>query len=37
MKVVQSTCNDTQQGFEDDMTDSDTVVYTEDALTIRAS
>ena len=30
-KVVQSTCKDTLQGFVDDMTDPDTVVYTDDA------
>ncbi len=30
-KVVSSTCKDTLQGFVDDMTDPDTVVYTDDA------
>ncbi len=30
-KVVQSNCKDTLQGFVDDMTDPDTVVYTDDA------
>ena len=36
-KVVTSTDKATQQGFVDDMTEPDTVVYTDDALPVRAS